>query len=670
MSRFLSVLALILAPLAPAAAQQQATPAAARTEIAASAAEAVGQAMDSLRAGNWAQARSQARTAGPVALDIVLWHELRAGRGDTAEVLDFVARNPDWPGMPYLRQQSEEAVAEASNAAIRTFFEAQPPRTGEGALALARAFMADGEEGAAIAEAVIAWRTLSLDQETRSGFLRDFTGFLDEHHTARLDMALWNGWELNARAMLPLVDDGWKALAEARLGLRDQVGGVDTLIEAVPDALSDHPGLAYERFLWRYRKGRLNDAITLLLERSTSAQALGEPERWARARRDLARDVMRDGDVALAYRIASSHYLTAGSNYADLEWLSGYIALRFLNDPALAVEHFTRFRAAVWSPISVGRGGYWLGRAQAALGNLDAAQAAFEDGAQYQTSFYGLLAAEAGRIPPSPTLAGTETFPDWRTADFTDTTVFNAALLLLAANEISLAERFLTHLAESLDRTGIGQIGAMLEEMNQPHLQVMLGKRAATMGIEIPGPYYALHPVIVANDYPVDKALVHAIARRESEFDPVVQSGVGARGFMQLMPGTARDVSGWLDLDYSREKLITDPSYNAVLGSEYLAYLARRFDANVVMMAAGYNAGPGRPPQWIARFGDPVNGSVDMIDWIEFIPFDETRNYVMRVAESLPVYRARLGRDPLPIPFSEELRGATLPAAPGSGNGG
>jgi soluble lytic murein transglycosylase len=205
-------------------------------------------------------------------------------------------------------------------------------------------------------------------------------------------------------------------------------------------------------------------------------------------------------------------------------------------------------------------------------------------------------------------------------------------------------------------------MGDMLAEMERPHVQVMLGKRAAQYGIELPGPYYALHPEIVNGDFPVPKELVLAIARRESEFDPKVISGAGARGFMQLMPGTARDVSRELGLDYDADLLLSDPAYNARLGSAYLAGLADRFDGNVVMMSAGYNAGPGRPLRWMRELGDPRSGVVDVVDWIEFVPFDETRNYIMRVAESLPVYRARLGKDPHPVPFSEELVGSTLRA--------
>ena len=616
--------------------------------------------MDALREGDWARARSAAREDGQEALDVVLWHSLRAGRGDAVEVQDFLARNPDWPGLPFLREKSEPAMAEAGHAAVRAFFVDRVPQTGAGALALARARMAAGEEGAAEAQVVLAWRTLALDRASRQRFLEAWGPVLAPHHEARLDMALWRGWTVNSGAMLPLVDAGWRRLAEARLGLRNMAAGVDALIEAVPEPLADHPGLAHERFRWRLEKGRRDDAVAMLLERSTSAAALGEPWAWASARRDLARDVMRDGEVSLAYRIASTHYLVEGPDFADLEWLSGYLALRFLGRPDLAVQHFTAFRDAVFTPISIGRAGYWLGRAQEALEQEEAAQAAYADGARFQTSFYGLLAAERGGIAPHPALAGAESFPDWKDAAFTGSSVYRAALLLLAAGETGLGERFLTHLAEGLDRTGMGQMGAMLAEMNRPHIEVMLGKRAAQYGIELPGPYYALHDVILQGRYPVDKALVHAIARRESEFDPVVMSGVGARGFMQLMPGTAREVAGQLGVDYDRTRLMQDPAYNAVLGASYLDSLARRFDGNVMMVAAGYNAGPSRPIRWNARFGDPRRGEVEAVDWIEFIPFDETRNYVMRVAESLPVYRARLGRDPHPVPFSVELAGSTL----------
>lgn len=647
MSRLWAILLFIITSL-PAAAQQE---------------RPLAQAMQDMREGNWAAALIDSRADGQAALDVILWHYLRASRGDPGQIMDFIARNPNWPGMPYLREKSEIAISESGdNRIVKAFFAGYRPQTGAGALALARAYQAEGEAGAAEAEVVLAWRTLPLSADERRAFLADWGDLLRDHHEARLDMALWQGWESNARAIMPLVSDEWQKLAEARIGLRDMVPGVDGLIAAVPEDMRNDPGLAYERYLWRTRKGRDSDAISLLLEHSKSAETLGEPWAWAGRRDDLAHELMLEGNYRQAYEVASTHHLTEGTSYAALEWLSGFIALRFLDDPETALGHFRGHGEAVDTPISLGRAGYWRGRALEELGDAAGAETAYMQGARYQTSFYGLLAAERAGVAPDPALAGDEEFPNWREAPFVDSSVYKAAVLLLAAGELNLGERFLTHLAEGLDRQQIGQLGDMLKEMGRPHVQVMVGKRAARYGIELPGPYYALHPDLVKTDFPVPMELVLAIARRESEFDPTVVSGAGARGLMQLMPGTASDVSGWLGIDYSPASLTADPAYNARLGAAYLARLAQRFDGNAVMMAAGYNAGPGRPLRWMDQFGDPRRGEIDVIDWIEMIPFNETRNYVMRVAESLPVYRARLGRDPLPVPFSEELKGSTLRA--------
>ncbi|SPF79900.1 lytic transglycosylase domain-containing protein [Pseudoprimorskyibacter insulae] len=616
-------------------------------------------AMQSMREGNWAAAKIEARGDGQHALDVILWHFLRDGQGDVATLMAFLGRNPDWPGLPYLKQKSEALLAEGDTGDVLRFFAGHPPRTGDGALTLARALRASGKQAEADKVLIEAWTTLPMSDSEVALYLADHGKLLAPHHEERLDTALWNGWEVNARAILPLVSDGYRALAEARLALRNMDNGVDGLIAAVPAKLANDPGLAYERFYWRDRKGRDDDAAALMLERSGDVASLGRPEFWAGFRRTEARDLMRRGDYALAYKVAATHQLKEGNDYADLEWVAGYLALRFLDRPKDALTHFEHLRDAVVTPISRGRAGYWMGRAYEAMGDPAGAAKAYAYGADYQTSFYGLLAAEKGRIPFDITLRGDETFPNWQEATFLDSSVFKAAILLLAAGELSLSERFLTHLAESLDRVQIGQMGQMLVDLRQPHIQVMLGKRAADYEIQVPGPYYALHPV-AEKRWPVPTELVLSIARRESEFDPNVISGAGARGLMQLMPGTAQEVSGKLGLDYSQGKLLSDPMYNATLGSAYLAELAERYQGNAVLIAAAYNAGPSRPDRWMEDFGDPRTSKVDVVDWIEFIPFTETRNYVMRVTESLPVYRARLGQPPHPVPFSQELTGSTL----------
>jgi soluble lytic murein transglycosylase len=616
-------------------------------------------AMDLMREGNWAAAQIEARGDGQAALDVILWHYLRSGLGSAREVQDFVTRNPDWPGMPYLKEKSEAAMSGAPAERIRAFYADHVPETGAGALSLARAQLVADDRAAANAVITRAWLTLRLTADEQAVFIASYGDLLAPLHTQRLDAMLWRGLIGDAEAMYPLVDAGWQALAKARLALRSDAPGVDTFIAAIPANLSANAGLAYERFLWRVRKGRRDDAIEILAARSVSAVALGRPEAWVGQRTNLVRDLMRDGAYDVAYEMAANHYSNDPSDIAELEWLAGYLSLRFLDAPDRALAHFEAMKAAVATPISLGRAGYWIGRAQEVLGKTDAAKSAYAFGGQYQTTFYGLLAAERGGVPPDPHLSGKEAFPDWRDAAFTDSSVFKAAILLLDSEEKSLAERFLTHLAEGLGRSEVGQMGQMLDDLKLPHVQVMLGKRAAQAGHEVYAPYYALHPM-ANQELPVPTELVLAIARRESEFDPGVVSPVGALGLMQVMPRTGREVAEWLDIEFSEVRMLTDPAYNAVLGSNYLKRLSEQFDGNAVMIAAAYNAGPSRPIRWMEDRGDPRRDGMEIIDWIEHIPFTETRNYVMRVTESLPIYRARLGRDPHPVPFSEELKGSTL----------
>ncbi|SFL01648.1 lytic transglycosylase domain-containing protein [Shimia haliotis] len=621
----------------------------------------LGAAMDAVRARDWAAATAEVRGESQIAKDIVEWHRLRAGQGQPDEVLAFLNRRGDWPGLPYLRKQSEEAFFGVSHEMAMSFYVHGSPQTAQGALTQAEVLAHAGEEGTAQAGIVLAWRTMPMDSQTQGVYLDRYGKLLADHHTARLDSMLWKGWKENARRMYRFVPESWVALAQARIALRDRAAGVDGLIEAVPAALQDNPGLAYERFVWRHRKGLDDRAIELLLARS-KAGTLGEPEQWAQRRRSLIRSQMRAGNYQTAYDLASVHGMApdAGYGFSDCEWLAGYMALRFLNQPDIAAAHFVRFAQSVETPISLGRAGYWLGRAYEAMGDTATAKQAFVAGAAHQTSFYGLLAAEKGGVAPDQALRGDEAFPDWREAAWTTSSVHQAAKMLLDAGELSLAERFWIHLSERLDRPGLGQMGEMAQDLGQPHIAVMLGKAIVKRGITLPGPYYPLHP-LVSQDLPVADELSLAIARRESEFDPVVVSHAGARGLMQLMPGTARDVSREIGEAYVLGNLTADPKYNARLGSAYLAGLAEQFDGNIIMISAGYNAGPHRPTRWMVKNGDPRGGSVEaMVDWIEMIPFNETRNYVMRVSESLPVYRARLGKSALPVPFGQEITGGTI----------
>ena len=644
-SRFAVVLTLIFALAAPAVAERP---------------RPLGWAMDAMRAGNWDTAAVIAQRDGVVAADVIEWHRLRAGRGDYAEITAFLNRRPDWPGEAYLRRQSEKAVISAGESAVLSFFADEAPQTPRGVLAYATAKTADGQQGEAEASVVLAWRTMRMNDTSHASFVAAHSDLLKPHHTARLSNMLWRGSAADARRMLDIVGDGPKALARARLALQNLNKNVNELIDAVPESLRSDAGLQYDRFTWRARKGRSADAKTLLRDQSTSVEALGQPQAWSNRRRSLARDEMRDGNPKLAYQLASKHFLTEGSAYADLEWLSGYIALRKLNDPATALGHFLRFNKAILSPISKGRAGYWIGRAYEALDDPAQADQAYTNAAQHPTSFYGLLAAERAGLPFDLDLAVGAPLPDWRDSDMANHPLFEAGLLLQASGELDVAERFWTHYAESLGQNQASQLGRAAIDVSQPHLAVMIGKRLAQRAIVLPEPYYSLHPVAY-RALPMAPEMVLAIARRESEFDPKVQSGVGARGLMQIMPATAKEVAAGLGRsdEHSTAHLTADPEYNADLGAAFLSTLAGRFEGNVVMMSAAYNAGPSRPIRWSKMYGDP-RGQMDVVDWIEHIPFRETRNYVMRVTESLPIYRARLGKAPMPIGFTEELKGSTL----------
>jgi soluble lytic murein transglycosylase len=621
----------------------------------------LGWALDAVRAGNWDNAKRIAQRDGAVAQDIIEWHRLRAGLGTYDDVKAFLSRRPDWPGENYLRRKSEDAVIALGDAAVLEFFEGRPPQTPIGVLAYAAALRNADRVGEADARLVLAWRTMPMNAASQAMFVDTYGPLLKPHHAARLDELLWRGEHAGARQMFDLVGSADKALAETRIALQNRKGDVNEMINALPGSTGKDAGLQKDRFEWRIRKGFEDSAKDLLLSQSVSAAALGQPAAWANRRRALARDEMRSGDPKRAYQMASQHFLEDGSHFADLEWLSGYIALRFLKDPKRALTHFKAHDGAVESPISQGRAGYWQGRALQAMGDAEGAAKAYSQGAKFQSSFYGLLAAERGGLPFDQTLAGDKPKQDWRTSALAQAPLFQAGMLLQASGELNIAERFWTHLAEQLLADDAALLGQAAIDVGQPHLAVMIGKRVAQRGITIAAPYYPLHSAIKL-DLNMAPEMVLAIARRESEFDPIVRSSVGARGLMQLMPGTANDVARDLRVSdlHTTDRLTADPDYNARLGSEYLSQMAERFDGNVVMVSAAYNAGPARPPRWMAAYGDPREGDIDIVDWIEMIPFRETQNYVMRVTESLPVYRARLGKNPLPQPFTEELIGSTL----------
>ena len=592
---------------------------------------------------DWPKAERLAREfADPDALDMIAWWRLRAGDGTWPQYQGFLERNGDWPGLKRLRRRGEEHIPESADPrAVTRYFEIQLPQTGTGALRFATALRQLGRPGEARAEARRAWVELNMDRSVHDAFVSDFRDAISDLHVRRLDHLLWKGWIESARLMLGLVPSDWRALAKTRIALKKKASGVDAMIRGLSNSLKLNGGLAYDRFIWRLNSGFDESARKLILEVSRSAEALGRPEAWSYRRRVMARDAMEAGENGVAYELASQHWLSEGSDYAQLEWFAGYIALRKLNDPERALRHFLRFRDVVRSPISLGRANYWLGRAHEALKDRATANEFYLIGARYQTTFYGQLAAQKVGARPDSALFGTEQSPDWRNAEFANSGSIRAARLFLRAGWEPHARWFFAHVAEELDRTDLIRLGDMALDLGSPFVAMGVAKEGAKSGVVLPRSYYPVTD-LVRHSGPVPPEMALAIARTESEFRIDAISRAGARGLMQVMPSTAQEISERFGDRYSNWRLTHDWQFNAKMGTTYLEELLEMYNGSHVLTFAAYNAGLGRTQNWIERIGHPHRDWSDPVDWIEHIPYRETRNYVMRVMESLHVYRMRV----------------------------
>lgn len=606
------------------------------------AAGAVGALAAALTQGDTARAAQLRPMAGPVGARLADWQHLRRAGSDVAALDMFLRDHPHWPQIAQIQRRAESLLTGASPDDVLGFFAARRPVSTGGWVALARAFHARGaiDSGATIAQRL--WQDTPLSDGEAQALTDRFGPALGDLHEIRLDAMLWDGSVPDVRRLLGQVGPGHAALARARLALQARADGVTALVAAVPAALADDPGLAHDRFTWRIRAGQLDEAAAFLAARSPDA--LGRPEAWAQSRQRLVRRAMAEGHSDLAYTMAANHGMTEGAAMVDLEWLAGFLALRRLDRPDDARRHFARLRDRVVSPISLARGGYWEGLAYEALNRPEQARAAFDFAAGHQTAFYGQLAAERLGILLDADLIAPTPFPNWRDTRLGGSDLVEAALMLHAGGDWHEARRFVLHLARALeDRDELGALADLWLARGEPNFAVNIGKIAAAAGHIIMPAYFPLTGLEAA-DLPAPPELVIAVARRESEFDPAVISHADARGLLQVLPGTGELTARRLGVPYDPARLISDPAFNALMGAGYLDQMIAEFRAWSLVVAA-YNAGPGRPRRWITEFGDPRDPATDPVDWVEAIPFAETRNYVMRVLESVVIYRALLTGD-------------------------
>lgn len=599
-------------------------------------------AFEAARDSDWKELDHRLAKIGDTRLFPVLeWLRIRGdGAKNRDEIRTFLHRHPDFPGLLPVRVALEQLIADkAGTSEALDYFAHNPPLTSEGIVRYALLLDAEGDRIPAVRTARRAWRDYNLGGKLEDRILDAFGPALTaDDHWQRMDRLLWGGQSSAARRLKGKVDAAHWRLAEARMKLHYRRRGAEAAYRKVPDALKADPGLRYEWVRYLRRSGRDEAAQQYLA--GTGVVKNGDP-RWWLERRIQIRNLIKNRDFDTAYRIARDHEMDGGLDFARLEFEAGWLALTFLDRPEAALEHFRTLYEGVGSPISRARGAYWTAMAHLALGNDRDAREYLELAALQANTYYGQLAGlRLGR--KTLELPAPEPADPARIDAFAARPQVVMARLLAEVGEHTLARTMLSHVMDGVtapadlvaaarfaDRTGLAD------------LQVLLGKAALAAGADVMQTAYPVHEELAGNGF-VEPALAHAIARQESTFNVEAVSRAGARGLMQLMPATARKQAGEVQLAYTPARLTRDAAYNATLGSAYLAGLIERFDGYLPMAIAAYNAGPDRVNQWIEDYGDPRTGAVDPVDWIEMLPYSETRNYVQRVLEGLQVYRVRL----------------------------
>ncbi len=613
-----------------------------------------------IRADHWAEAQAAAATyADPVAEKLVLYYRLLApGAATPAEIAGFMRDNPDWPNQALLERHRQDAIAaDPDNADVLAQCSTSPlggaanvtevPALLHCAAALAIAGQADAATG----DARQAWITGLADPAQEAAFLRRWAGSVTpDDQWARFQHLAWHDPAAAARQIARL-DPSHRAAAEARLAFQRDDARAEALLAAAHAAEANDPGLLLDHARYLRRAGRVADALALWQRDGEAAQAAiraTAPEHltafWAE-RNLLARGLLATGDAAGAYAIASAHGQTSPEQVADAEFLAGFIVLRKLNDPAAALRHFQVLDAVSKAAITQARAWYWSGRAEAAAGRDPKPD--YEKAAAWPTAFYGQLAALALGDDAAALARRIDAVhdPAW-TRDavlaFTGHEVVRAAAWLVAWGDPLRARPFLLRMDElAPDPADRALTAALALKVGLPDTAVFVARRMGRDGLMLPDNGWPM-PFAPPSDV-LDPAVALGIMRQESSFDVGAVSPSGARGLMQLMPPTAEAVARQLGIDASVPTLTSDPQHNMRLGSAYLRQMLDQFAGSLPLAVAAYNAGPRRVEQWLTQNGDPREGPVEMIDWIEQIPIGETRNYVQRVLENITIYRARRG---------------------------
>ena len=610
--------------------------------------------LDALSDGNASRARSIRENLPSGSLDrqILTWAIATSGLSGVPshEIAAAEKELTGWPALDLLRDQAERALflENASAKSVQEFFATQPPRTAEGRYTLARVLAVEGKEDEALDMIRQLWKSEALDTALENRILKTFGDKLTKaDHKSRMDYLMYRSRVSQAKRFSDLGEAN--SLYRAWTAVIREARNADALVKAVDKSWSNDPAYLFLKIDRLRRQDKYREAASLPKKAPRDAARLINTAEWWDERRIVARGLADDGDYQAAYAVVSAHAGEKPAEIVDAQFHAGWYALRNLNDPALAEGHFLRILDVANGPISSSRALYWLGRTAEAAGKGDPADEKarlhYEKAASYAGTFYGQLAA--ARIGARTLNVAVPLPSDSDRQTFENRAPVKALAVLQAAGQQKRADRLMKALAKEIISPGeLALLAAEAEARGEHNLALQIGKTAFAEGRDVAALAFPTGVIpTTANIAGSGKALAYSIARQESAFNPAAVSPANARGLLQLLPGTAKAVAKRHGLSYASTRLTADPGYNATLGAHYLGEQIDSFDGSYVLTFIAYNAGPRRVREWIERYGDPRGKPIDeVVDWIERIPFPETRAYVQRIMENYQVYKTRLGQ--------------------------
>jgi len=589
----------------------------------------------------------EATISDPVAKKLSEWIILRSDNNNATveRYRAFLSANPSWPSQTFLRRRLEAALWDdhREDAIVWSWFENESPISAKGRFALAKAMLARGDRANAERLVREAWRNDPISEDTESAALDLFGALLTPgDQKARMDLLLYGSEHEAAMRAAKRLGAGYVALAKARIASYKKASNTLALLEAVPHELRSDPGYIFSKIQLLRREEKFTEAAQLMLSAPRDPARLYNLDEWWIERRLLARKMIDTSEFRTAYLIARDAALPTRDIYrTEQQFTAGWIALRFLTDPALAAQHFAKMGVGSVNPTTLARAGYWQGRAAEAAGRSQEARAAYTAAAEQSTSYYGQLArAKLGmpqlelNDPPAARSRGLERLE-----------IVRAVQLLFDLDERDIAVPIFADMGENGDPDALLGLGELTSRSGYARGMLLVGKAALNRGL--PFDFYA-YPVTGIPPYraigpEVERSVIFSIARQESAFNPNDVSPAQAYGLMQVTPDAGRYVCKRAGVSFDLARMKTDSVYNVALGAAELGGLLEDYRGSYIMTFAAYNAGRGSVKKWIDRYGDPRDPKVDAVDWVELIPFSETRNYVQRIMENLQVYRARFG---------------------------